>query len=779
MLTVNELVSMIPGTHRKNGGKNSFQCCCPAHRDKEASLTVSEGDKGKPVLFCHAGCKTEDILGAIGLTLADINDDKPVQTWQSRLEWYMQEKAPNKKKRGYGPGVKITDIYDYTDEKGRYLYSKLRIQGGSIEGKQIRYANIDYAADKASLAKARNLPHVLYRLPEVLKAIAEGWPVYIVEGEKDVETLRKLKDKKRTVTTAGSASDWKPDFAKYFTGANVILLPDNDEPGQKNANDIERDLREYAHSVRRLTVSQLEHGDVTDYLEMEGGSGEALESRLENTPVKYAPWVSVQKSGIKINCDRLAASFARNVPYLIVRRPDDEKDDFYIYSGGVYRKTNKNGVKAVIRKYIPVGLASDTMLNNIYGLIVASGRNMCRYTDLDRNEKYINLRNGLYNLETGQLEPHRPDIYSTIQLAANFRTFSKKDKEAAAPEAWRAECEAAKRSRPVFEKYITDLCRDVEGIPDFEKMAIIQEFFGLSLSNIPVFRVKKCLVLYSSLGNTGKTVLLNLISLLMGQDKIANIPITDMNEKNRFAMGGLIDKRLISVGDHSGANISDSSIFKQLTGGDPVKIEAKGKQGFFYTFRGGMAFACNGLPFFEDDRGGHIFERMQIIPCEHFVTAAERDPRMLDKMQREIDAIFIWFLEGLQRLRKNNFHFTSSKKSAAAVAEYREKSDTVFRYVSEQYEITGSLTDLISKSEFDEAYTKWCTEGDNEYKAVKKNNLKERMDAIGCPVVKGNIDGRRGIYCYRGLKKIEDPETVNEEGFKTLSEKEQFELPFK
>ena len=68
----------------------------------------------------------------------------------------------------------------------------------------------------------------MYRLPELVKAVKDGYPVYIVEGEKDVETLRELG---YTATTAGSANDWKKEYAAYFTGARVVILPDNDKPG--------------------------------------------------------------------------------------------------------------------------------------------------------------------------------------------------------------------------------------------------------------------------------------------------------------------------------------------------------------------------------------------------------------------------------------------------------------------------------------------------------------------------------------------------------------------
>ena len=773
MISVGELVRRIPGKHKKIGGKNSFQCQCPAHRDKEASLTVSEGDKGKPVLHCHAGCSTGDILEALGLTMDDINGDRPANTWKNRLEWYMSEKADGK---GYGPGVRIEAVYDYKDAAGRYLYSKIRFEGGRIQGKAIRYYTVDYAADTAKASKKKDRAAALYRLPEVIKAVSEGWPVYIVEGEKDVETLRGLKDKHRTATTAGSASDWRMDFAQYFTGARVILLPDNDPPGQDFADKVEKDLRQYAHSVTRVTVSDLEHGDVTDYLQKEGGTPELLEAKIKNAAPKYAPWIQETKAGIRINADLLAGTISRTVPFLVVKRPDDERTDFYLYSGGVYEgPKNKNEVKTLIRRYIPAGHASDSMLNNVYGLLLASGRNVCRYSDLDTDERYINFRNGLYNLQTGELEEHRPQVRSTLQLTTDYRDFRPDPEDGMTEEdRGRAGSRAAAAARPTFEKYISDLCRDAEGEPDPERLAILQEYFGLAISNIPVYRVKKCLVLVSRIGNTGKSVLLNLITDILGPEKVASIPITEMNEKNRFAMGGLLNTRLISVGDHSGGTVTDSAVFKQLTGGDPVKIEAKGKQAFFFRFRGGMAFACNDLPYFEDDRGGHIFERLQIIPCDHFIAARNRDPRILEKMQREKEAIAAFFLEGLQRLMANGYHFSTSSRSIETLKEYREKMDTVYRFISERYEETGGIKDLVSKADFDEEYTRWCTEGDNDYKAVKKGNLKDRLEAIGHPTTKGNVGNRRGIACYRGLKR---KERENEE-FMPVGSYEQEELPF-
>ncbi len=93
----------------------------------------------------------------------------------------------------------------------------------------------------------------LYRLSELLRAVKGGYPVYIAEGEKDADTLRKLG---YTATTAGSTNDWQREYASYFTGAKVVILPDKDEAGMKLKDQIVRDLRHFAHSIRWTITSR-------------------------------------------------------------------------------------------------------------------------------------------------------------------------------------------------------------------------------------------------------------------------------------------------------------------------------------------------------------------------------------------------------------------------------------------------------------------------------------------------------------------------------------------
>lgn len=51
----------------KKTGKGNWLACCPAHDDKNPSMTIHEADDGRILVRCWAGCSFEEIVGAVGL----------------------------------------------------------------------------------------------------------------------------------------------------------------------------------------------------------------------------------------------------------------------------------------------------------------------------------------------------------------------------------------------------------------------------------------------------------------------------------------------------------------------------------------------------------------------------------------------------------------------------------------------------------------------------------------------------------------------------------------
>src|SRR5262249_17499292 len=122
--------------------------------------------------------------------------------------------------------------------------------------------------------KLGDVRRVLYRLPELIESVAKDQPIFIVEGEKDVENLRKLNV--AATTNAGGAGKWRSECSELLRGADVILLPDNDEAGRAHMQSVAAALDDVAARVRRLDLPGLpEKGDVSDWLNA-GGTVEEL-----------------------------------------------------------------------------------------------------------------------------------------------------------------------------------------------------------------------------------------------------------------------------------------------------------------------------------------------------------------------------------------------------------------------------------------------------------------------------------------------------------------------
>jgi 5S rRNA maturation endonuclease (ribonuclease M5) len=153
--------------------------------------------------------------------------------------------------------------YDYVDEYGTLLFQVCRTGHG--KEKQIRQRQPVDPRDlsKGWWADLDGVDRVLYRLPEVRRAAREAGTVFVVEGEKDVERMRK--ERRVATCNPGGSAGWKQPFAEALCGAHVIVVRDRDEPGYKWADAVYRSVDGLAESVR--IVEARTGNDVYDHLE--------------------------------------------------------------------------------------------------------------------------------------------------------------------------------------------------------------------------------------------------------------------------------------------------------------------------------------------------------------------------------------------------------------------------------------------------------------------------------------------------------------------------------
>lgn len=228
-MTLDDFLDKLENVRPAGAG---YVAICPAHEDRAASLSVGEGDEGNVIIKCHAGCPTSQVVEAMGLHMRDLF---------ARSTNFAEPDA----------------IYSYTDEAGVELFQAVR-----LPGKQFRQRT--QGPDGEWIWKLEGVRRVIYRLPQVIAAIAAGRTIYVTEGEKDAESI--IATGREATCNPMGAGKWRDEFAPFFQGAKVIIVADRDEPGRAHAEKVKASLQPYASAI---FVLQAKRGkDVTDHLEL-------------------------------------------------------------------------------------------------------------------------------------------------------------------------------------------------------------------------------------------------------------------------------------------------------------------------------------------------------------------------------------------------------------------------------------------------------------------------------------------------------------------------------
>jgi hypothetical protein len=176
----------------------------------------------------------------------------------------------------------ITATFDYPDEHGEVLFQSVKF-ADSLEPRFMQRHPDGQGGWKWGIAGVRR---ILYRLPELVAAVADKQTIYLVEGEKDVESLRGLG---LTATTNPlGAGKWLDEYSETLRNADVIIIGDNDAPGLKHVEKVAASLHDIAKRVRVLDLakhwSQCPHkGDISDWFAA-GGSADQLNQIIASLP---------------------------------------------------------------------------------------------------------------------------------------------------------------------------------------------------------------------------------------------------------------------------------------------------------------------------------------------------------------------------------------------------------------------------------------------------------------------------------------------------------------
>ena len=276
--------------------------CCPAHEDRQPSLSITESGDGSVLLKCHAGCETTSIVTALGMKMADLfaaksgrprtsTSAKPIRTFSTLMD------AVEILGRGKG---KRSGLWIYHDAEAKAVGAVVRWD--TRKGKVIRPVAL---IEGSWRLEAMPCPRPVYRLPEVCKADQ----VIICEGEKCADAATTLGFV--ATTSAGGSNAAKLTDWKHLVGKQVWIFPDNDRPGHAYAQTVAHLCRAAgAQEIRLVELPGLPpKGDIVDWIAAQSADAtpESLREQLEafgRAATTWNPSMSASSSNKSKSCAR-------------------------------------------------------------------------------------------------------------------------------------------------------------------------------------------------------------------------------------------------------------------------------------------------------------------------------------------------------------------------------------------------------------------------------------------------------------------------------------------
>jgi putative DNA primase/helicase len=495
--TVTRTVLGRSGVER--GAEITFRCPVPRHPDEHPS---ARWNLCKGTWYCDV-CK----IGGSALDLAD------------RLGIEMPVRRPRPSRT---PARRIAAVYPYHRADGTLLFEVVR-----YEPKDFRQRRPDGAG--GWLWNLHGIEPVLYHLPQLLSSHDK---VVLVEGEKDADRLRECG--LIATTSPMGAGKWHDGYTATLAGREVVILPDDDDPGRAHAQKVAAQLHAAGCTVQVVTLSGLpEHGDVSDWLDL-GFTVDDLIELIHETPVwtpddatpDFPPVTDIAPRSFALtdtgNAERLVARFGQHIRY------NYDRGIWLVWNGthwaedqaGRMEQLAKSAVRAIPEEVAT--LAGDGYRRTLkWALASESARARAAMIDLARSEVGIpveskgldadpwllNCQNGTLNLRTGQLRDHDPDDLITRLMPVEYDPDTR--------------C-------PTFLTFL-----DRVFAQDAELIAYVQQMLGYSLTGSTREQV---IFIAHGTGANGKSTLLATIATLLA-DYAAHADTDSFLQRDRDGIG--------------------------------------------------------------------------------------------------------------------------------------------------------------------------------------------------------------------------------------------------
>ena len=356
--------------------------------------------------------------------------------------------------------------------------------------------------------------------------------------------------------------------------------------------------------------------------------------------------------------------------------------ELHVYRNGVYvpdgAVTSKEIAKKLFRQR-----NSSRVTETLEDLV---RERYCPIERVDRNN-YLNVKNGLLDLNTFELKPHSPFIPSTVQVPVDFNK--------------KADC-------PAFSDFLSEISPGCEGL--------ILQMIGYCLQNHA--EMHKAFILLGG-GANGKSTLLMALERLLGMRNVSHIPLQTL-EDNRFAAAGLFGKLANFYADLPDMPLRKCDVFNAAVAGDVIQVERKYREPFEFACTATQVFSCNKIPNAYTTSEGY-YRRLLIVPFPNRFDGKHRKSQtaLLESIasKAELEGVLITALSVYLSARDAG-EFTVPEASHAALKTYKESNEPALRFLTEACVETHDPNTELVRVDVYEAYKSWIEDAEPNRKPI-------------------------------------------------------------
>ena len=296
----------------------------------------------------------------------------------------------------------------------------------------------------------------------------------------------------------------------------------------------------------------------------------------------------------------------------------------------------------------------------------------------------------------------------------------------------------------------------LDGLLYAEDIPTLQEFIGYCL--IPSNKGQRMMVIKGN-GGEGKSQIGAVLGALLGSN-MKDGSIGKISE-NRFARADLEHILLCVDDDMRMEALRQTNYVKSIvTAQGKMDLERKGKQSYQgWMFARLLAFSNGDLQALYDRSDG-FYRRQLVLTTKEKPAGRIDDPDLAEKMKAEVEGIFLWAFEGLQRLAANNFRFTESPRTLNNREYVKRDANNAIDFMESNGYIRLKADMSVTSKEVYAIYGIWCDENgltpirQRSFSDFLMRNLKtynlEHTNTVT------NATGRR-VWGYLGIEPLINP----------------------